>query len=428
MPDHPDRLEPEAAVADAVPRFDDIQASLEPGGVARPVTPQPGREIASALEGVRPFGIVVFATRVLLGVDGPDGRLGEADRLFSLGVRACTVLDATRDIGAADELLDEIAACPHHASVGVEEYRDLVIDYLREPDLDFAPSAARRAGEVVAYARGLVGEAGRDLFDSGIQAELLKLRGISGSTIEHGPFDVGEGGPLGEIPALRVRVGRGRLSNDRESADTRGVERGADPTKQATEAPELTANALPTLPGERHHAAADALRRLLEFAPPTGASSESIFEKVRGLHDRVSEVARLASIDGLNKALAAAAAESKESRSSTVLAVVKYCADQGLDLSTLDLTRSQVADALQFKLNTLKGTRPGSFEANTEHIALIRAALTAYELRLLYEGQFVSVRPATQRNASIQVRLAGVARETVLTDTAWPRLTVSKSR
>jgi hypothetical protein len=234
-----------------------------------------------------------------------------------------------------------------------------------------------------------------------------------------------ESAPQGQIAS---RLGRGRLSYDEESADTQGVKRGADPKTREIDAPEMSGTALPTLPGERHHAAADALRRLLEFAPLMDASSASIFEKVTGLHNRVSEVAKLASIAGLNNALDAAATEPRERRSSTVLAVVKYCAEQGLDFTALDLTRSQVADALQFKLNTLKGTRPGSFDANSQHIALIRPAMVAYELRLVYEGEIVTVRPATKRNASIQIRLNKAGRETVLTDTTWPALTVSKGQ
>jgi hypothetical protein len=206
------------------------------------------------------------------------------------------------------------------------------------------------------------------------------------------------------------------------------VKRGASHEKYELGTTDPSATPLPTLPGARHRAAADALRRLLEFDAPKDAPSSAILEKVTALHDRVSEVAKLAAIDGLNKTLVAAAGEPKERRSSTVLAVVRFAADQGLDFAALDVTRDEVADALQVKLDSITGTRPGSFDANSEIIALIRPALAAYELRLVFQEHVVTVRPTTNRKASIQVRLPGVERETLLTTTEWPAFTVSKAR
>lgn len=82
--------------------------------------------------------------------------------------------------------------------------------------------------------------------------------------------------------------------------------------------------------------------------------------------------------------------------------------------------------ALLVELKSLAGRELGSYDANEQTVARIRKAVKDGSLRLLYEGQPVSIRcirPPGSRQGSIQVRLSGEKRETLYTGTAWPCLT-----
>jgi hypothetical protein len=171
----------------------------------------------------------------------------------------------------------------------------------------------------------------------------------------------------------------------------------------------------------------NALARLLSYEVQEGMSLLLQLKEVDQLTRELRKYTNAAPIQIINQILEVAQKEGKTEWSAVVLSAVKTCTDTSLDPTALKLTSDEARSALQIYLDSLNRKSLGSYEKNKESVELIRGVADAYHLRLTYQGQFVSVRPAPQKNATIECRLPTEKRQAVFSGTYWPKLKVHQA-